>query len=214
MNGQRVLTLVILVLLHFVGYLVVILIQSFQVYFGLAKNIGSFDSVVALLAAVIICSTGVANWKQIQESTDWGVLMLFGGGLTLSAVLKDSGASKVLADGIVFLVQGQHYYLIGLLVATFIIFLTEFTSNTASAALLVPIFISIAQSLGMPEIGLALIIGLGASCAFMLPVATPPNAIVFGTGEVRQSDMVKAGFILNIVCILVIATIGYYFWLN
>lgn len=84
--------------------------------------------------------------KQIQESTDWGVLMLFGGGLTLSAVLKDSGASKVLADGIVFLVQGQHYYLIGLLVAAFIIFLTEFTSNTASAALLVPIFISIAQS--------------------------------------------------------------------
>ena len=79
---------------------------------------------------------------------------------------------------------------------------------------LVPIFISIAQSLGMPEIGLALIIGLGASCAFMLPVATPPNAIVFGTGEVRQSDMVKAGFILNIVCIFVIATIGYYFWLN
>ena len=77
------------------------------------------------------------------------------------------------------------------------IFLTEFTSNTASAALLVPIFISIAQSLGMPEIGLALIIGLGASCAFMLPVATPPNAIVFGTGHVRQSDMVKAGFILK-----------------
>ena len=214
MNGQRVLTLVI--------FGVIALCWVFSSYinpiisgvFGLAKNIGSFDSVVALLAAVIICSTGVANWKQIQESTDWGVLMLFGGGLTLSAVLKDSGASKVLADGIVFLVQGQHYYLIGLLVATFIIFLTEFTSNTASAALLVPIFISIAQSLGMPEIGLALIIGLGASCAFMLPVATPPNAIVFGTGEVRQSDMIKAGFILNIVCILVIATIGYYFWLN
>ena len=74
-------------------------------YLVLLKNIGSFDSVVALLAAVIICSTGVANWKQIQESTDWGVLMLFGGGLTLSAVLKDSGASKVLADGIVFLVR-------------------------------------------------------------------------------------------------------------
>ena len=77
-----------------------------------------------------------------------------------------------------------------------------------------PIFISIAQSLGMPEIGLALIIGLGASCAFMLPVATPPNAIVFGTGEVKQSEMVRVGFILNIVCVLVIATIGYFFWLN
>ncbi len=100
------------------------------------------------------------------------------------------------------------------MVATFIIFLTEFTSNTASAALLVPIFISIAQSLGIPEIGLALIIGLGASCAFMLPVATPPNAIVFGTGDVKQSEMVRAGIVLNIVCVFVIATFAYIFWLN
>ena len=100
------------------------------------------------------------------------------------------------------------------MVATFIIFLTEFTSNTASAAFIstnLYFYRAISRYAG---IGLALIIGLGASCAFMLPVATPPNAIVFGTGEVRQSDMVKAGFILNIVCILVIATIGYYFWLN
>lgn len=214
MNQQRILTLVIF------GFIALCWIFSGQInplisgLLGLQKNIASFDSVVALLAAIIICSTGVANWKQIQENTDWGVLMLFGGGLTLSAVLKDSGASKILADGIVFLVQGQHYYLIGLLVATFIIFLTEFTSNTASAALLVPIFISIAQSLGIPEIGLALIIGLGASCAFMLPVATPPNAIVFGTGCVEQKEMVRAGFVLNIVCVLVIATVGYFFWLN
>ena len=214
MNQQRILTLVIF------GFIALCWIFSGQInplisgLLGLQKNIASFDSVVALLAAIIICSTGVANWKQIQENTDWGVLMLFGGGLTLSAVLKDSGASKILADGIVFLVQDQHYYLIGLLVATFIIFLTEFTSNTASAALLVPIFISIAQSLGIPEIGLALIIGLGASCAFMLPVATPPNAIVFGTGCVEQKEMVRAGFVLNIVCVLVIATVAYFFWLN
>ena len=181
---------------------------------GLEGKIASFDSVIALSAAVLLCVAGVTNWKQIQNNTDWGVLMLFGGGLTLSAVLKNSGASKILADGIVFLIEGGHFYLIGLLVATFIIFLTEFTSNTASAALLVPIFISIAQSLGMPEIGLSLIIGLGASCAFMLPVATPPNAIVFGTGEVKQSEMVRAGILLNIVCIFVIATFAYFFWLN
>ena len=142
------------------------------------------------------------------------MLFLFGGGLTLSAILGHTGASKIMADGIVAFIEGGHYYIIGLIVATFIIFLTEFTSNTASAALLVPIFISIAEALNIQSLGLALIIGLGASCAFMLPVATPPNAIVFGTGQVRQSDMVKAGFILNIVCILVIATIGYYFWLN
>ncbi|THA10350.1 DASS family sodium-coupled anion symporter [Rodentibacter pneumotropicus] len=214
MNPYRVLTLTIFVFIAFCWIFSSQINPLVSGLFGLQKNIASFDSIVALLAAIIICSTGVASWKQIQENTDWGVLMLFGGGLTLSAVLKDSGASKILADGIVFLVQGQHYYLIGLLVATFIIFLTEFTSNTASAALLVPIFISIAQSLGIPEIGLALIIGLGASCAFMLPVATPPNAIVFGTGDVKQSEMVRAGIVLNIVCVFVIATFAYIFWLN
>ncbi|MFK5222996.1 DASS family sodium-coupled anion symporter [Glaesserella parasuis] len=180
---------------------------------GLQGKIGSFDSIVALFAAVLICITRVASWDDIQKNTEWGVLMLFGGGLTLSSVLGQTGASKVMADGIVFLIEGGHFYLIGLLVAAFIIFLTEFTSNTASAALLVPIFISIAQALNMPPVGLALIIGLGASCAFMLPVATPPNAIVFGTGQIKQSEMVKAGFWLNIICIFVIATAGYLFWL-
>ena len=214
MNSVRVLTLVIFVVIALTWVFSGQINPLISGLLGLQKNIASFDSVVALLAAIVICSTGIASWKQIQESTDWGVLMLFGGGLTLSAVLKDSGASKILADSIVFMIEGQHFYLIGLLVATFIIFLTEFTSNTASAALLVPIFISIAQSLGMPEIGLALIIGLGASCAFMLPVATPPNAIVFGSGQVKQSEMVKAGFVLNLVCILVISTMGYLFWLN
>ena len=214
MNSVRVLTLVIFVVIALTWVFSGQINPLISGLLGLQKNIASFDSVVALLAAIVICSTGIASWKQIQESTDWGVLMLFGGGLTLSAVLKDSRASKILADSIVFMIEGQHFYLIGLLVATFIIFLTEFTSNTASAALLVPIFISIAQSLGMPEIGLALIIGLGASCAFMLPVATPPNAIVFGSGQVKQSEMVKAGFVLNLVCIIVISTVGYMFWLN
>lgn len=177
------------------------------------KNIASFDSIVALSAAVLLCATRVVSWDQIQKNTEWGVLMLFGGGLTLSSVLGKTGASKVMADGIVFMIEGGHFYLIGLIVAAFIIFLTEFTSNTASAALLVPIFISIAQALNMPPVGLALIVGLGASCAFMLPVATPPNAIVFGTGQVKQSEMVKVGFWLNLICVFVIATYGYLFWL-
>ncbi len=179
---------------------------------GLSDKIAKFDTVIALVAVVLICSTQVARWKDIQNNTDWGVLMLFGGGITLSSVLKNSGASQILADSIVFLIQGHHFYLIGLLVAAFIIFLTEFTSNTASAALLVPIFISIAQSLGLPETGLALIVGLGASCAFMLPVATPPNAIVFGTGEIQQRDMIRAGFVLNIISVFVITGFAYLLW--
>ncbi|SUV40576.1 DASS family sodium-coupled anion symporter [Avibacterium paragallinarum] len=211
-NSKRIITLIIFVAIALCWIFSSKINPMLSSLLGLEKKIASFDSVIALLAAVVICSTGVASWKQLQANTDWGVLMLFGGGLTLSSVLRDSGASRILADGIVFLIEGGHFYLIGLLVAAFIIFLTEFTSNTASAALLVPIFISIAQSLGMPELGLALIIGLGASCAFMLPVATPPNVIVFGTGEVKQREMIRAGILLNIISIFVIATFGYIFW--
>lgn len=180
-------------------------------FLGIEK-IQDFDTIIAMGAVVLICITRVSDWKQIQNNTDWGVLMLFGGGLTLSAVLTSSGASKAMVDSLVFLIEGQHYYLIGLLVASFVIFLTEFTSNTASAALLVPIFISIAQAVGMNPLGLSMIVGLGASCAFMLPVATPPNAIAFGTGLVEQKDMLKAGIILNLVSIIFIASVAYQFW--
>lgn len=176
------------------------------------EKIEDFDTMIAMGAVILICITGVSKWQEIQKNTDWGVLLLFGGGLTLSAVLTSSGASKTMVDGMVFMIEGQHYFLIGLLIAAFVIFLTEFTSNTASAALLVPIFISIAEAVGMNPLGLSLIIGLGASCAFMLPVATPPNAIAFGTGKVKQKDMVKAGIILNVISILFIATVAYYFW--
>lgn len=176
------------------------------------NKIEEFDAVVAMTAAALICVTNVASWKQVQDNTDWGVLMLFGGGLTLSAILKNSGADKAMVDAIVVLIEGKNYYLIGLLVATFIIFLTEFTSNTASAALLVPIFISIAEALNMNPLGLSLIIGLGASCAFMLPVATPPNAIAYGTGMVNQRDMIRAGFVLNVFSIIFISLIAYWFW--
>lgn len=181
--------------------------------FGVEK-ISNFDSIVAIFAVVLVVACGIIEWKQVQQNTDWGVLLLFGGGITLSVVLRDSGASKIMADGIVWLIKGRNIFLIALIVGAFIVFLTEFTSNTASAALLVPLFISIAESLGVPPLGLALIIAIGASCAFMLPVATPPNAIVFGTGHVKQREMLKAGVRLNVLCSIVIASVAYIFWLS
>ncbi|QOR00797.1 DASS family sodium-coupled anion symporter [Campylobacter sp. 2014D-0216] len=176
-------------------------------------KIANLDAVIALLAAVLVCAFRVIDWKNIQKNTDWGVLMLFGGGITLSVVLKDSGASKVMADTIISFIENGHLFIIGLIVAFFIVFLTEFTSNTASAALLVPLFISIADTLGVPALGLALIIAIGASCAFMLPVATPPNAIVFGTGHIKQQEMIRVGIVLNIFCSISLAVIAYFFWL-
>ncbi|VVD81298.1 DASS family sodium-coupled anion symporter [Pandoraea anhela] len=183
--------------------------QQISAWLGGVKQL---DTLIALLAAVLIATTGVASWKQIQAHTDWGVLLLFGGGLTLSIVLRDSGASVVMAQGVSSAFATSPTLVILLITAAFIVFLTELTSNTASAAILVPIFAAISVSLGMPEALLTMVIGIGASCAFMLPVATPPNAIVFGTGRVPQSAMIRAGVGINGVCILVITAFAWCLW--
>ncbi|MDR1463583.1 MAG: DASS family sodium-coupled anion symporter [Azoarcus sp.] len=175
-------------------------------------GVKQFDSVVAIGAAVLIGITGVASWRQIQTNTEWGVLFLFGGGLALSAILKDSGASLVMAQSISQLLGDGHWFTILFVSATFIIFLTEFSSNTASAALMVPLFGTVGEALGMPPHLLPLVIGIGASLAFMLPVATPPNAIVFGTGYIRQKEMVKAGFCLVVVSIILLSLLGWFVW--
>ena len=140
--------------------------------------------------------------------------MLFGGGLALSIVMQQTGASKVLADNIVAAVGQQHLVIIMLVLTAFVVMLTEFTSNTATAALLMPIFISVARTLGQPDIALAAIIACGASCAFMLPIATPPNAIVYATGKIELGEMIRVGLLLNVACILVIGLLAYFFWLH
>lgn len=169
------------------------------------------DTVIALFAAVSVLALGLVSWKQISDNTDWGVLMLFGGGIALSSIMKDTGASAVLGESIASFLSSASPFLVVLVVAAFIIFLTEFTSNTASAALLVPLFAPIGVQLGLPAEVLVMVIGIGASCAFMLPVATPPNAIVMGTGHIKQKEMMRVGFVLNIVSILVVTVWAYFF---
>ena len=98
-------------------------------------------------------------------------------------------------------------------VVAFVVFLTELVSNTASAALLVPIFMGVALALDVPPPLFAAAIAVSASCAFMLPVATPPNAIVFATEQVPQATMMRCGLVLNAVCILVIAAMAQWVFL-
>lgn len=175
-----------------------------------ALGIDHPDTFVALAAAVAVVLLGLASWQQVAAHTDWGVLFLFGGGLTLSAVVRDSGASAVLGDQVAAALGQASPFVVVLGVTAFIVLLTEFTSNTASAALLVPIFAVIGERMGLPPAVLVLMIGLGASCAFMLPVATPPNAIVFGTGFVPQRAMIRAGAALNAVCVVVLSLWGWF----
>ncbi|MCP4597720.1 DASS family sodium-coupled anion symporter [Neptuniibacter sp.] len=164
-----------------------------------------FDSMVAILAIFLLGILKLVGWKDIEKTTDWGVLLLFGGGITLSAILKSTGASSFLAEQISLLLSDTPFFLFLALICTFVVFLTEMASNTASTALMVPIFISIAAELGFPGDTLAIAIAVSASCAFMLPVATPPNAIVFGTGYIPQKSMMRTGFFLNLLCIVLIS---------
>jgi len=168
-----------------------------------------FDSVIAVIAIILLTGSGCLPFKEFVERTNWGILILFGGGLTLSALLQTSGASEWLANQISSQLPLDNNWLLLLVVCLFVIFLTELVSNTASAAILVPLFISVAAELNLSAVGMAVAIALSASCAFMLPVATPPNAIVFSSGFVPQKNMMKAGLMLNITFAFVIATIAW-----
>lgn len=169
----------------------------------------SFDSIVAVCAIVALVGTNSVHWKDIQTNVNWGILVLFGGGIALSSILNSSGASDWLANQLVSVLPIQQEWLLLLIISLFVVFLTELVSNTASAALLIPIFMSVAHSLNISPTGIAILIALCASCAFMLPVATPPNAIVFGSGFIRQKDMMRAGLIINLMCAIIISSIAY-----
>ncbi len=170
-----------------------------------------FDFIVAMLAIVLLVASRTIKWKEIERCADWGVLLLFGGGLALSAVLAETGASKFLAVLVETYLSEYGEFLLLFSSVLLMIFLTEVASNTASAAIMVPIFLAVGQeSANLSPNVLALSVGIAASCAFMLPVATPPNALVYGTERVKQRTMMSAGLRLNIVCALIISVLAYF----
>ena len=172
----------------------------------LAKLLGideDFDTWVALLAMALLGLSGTVKWETVESHANWGVLLLFGGGITLSNLMESSGASALLAETLGGALPAEPW-LVYVAIAAFVVILTEFTSNTASAALLVPLFMPVAEALGASPVVAAVLVGTAASCAFMLPVATPPNALVYGSGVVPQGSMVKAGFWLSLIAVVVL----------
>src|SRR5690606_8544895 len=163
-----------------------------------------FDAWVAVLAIVLLGITRSVEWKDVEKQANWGVLLLFGGGIALSAIMQSSGTSAWIATEVSHIIPPEQPWITYLLVAFFVVFLTELVSNTATAALLVPLMMPVAAMVGASPEATAVIIGLAASCAFMLPVATPPNALVYGTGLVPQRAMIRAGILMNLVCVLVL----------
>ncbi len=136
---------------------------------------------------------------------------MFGGGLALAGAFAGSGLTRWIGGRIEAL-QGAPFAVIVLACATLFIWLTELTSNTATAALGMPLLASVAVGLGVAPIPLMAAGALGASMAFMLPVATPPNAIVFGSGLLNQTDMAKAGFWMNIASMIIVTAVVLVRW--
>ncbi len=176
---------------------------------------GLTDAGIAIIAALsffLIPSenkqTDLLTWEQANK-LPWGLLVLFGGGLSLAASIGSSGLGGWIGQALTVLENVPSIVLI-LAVATMIIFLTEITSNVATTSTFLPVVGAVAVALGIAPISLTIPVVLAASCAFMLPVATPPNAIVFGSGKLTIPNMIRAGFALNIIGIFLVTLFAFF----
>jgi len=179
------------------------------------------DTLIALIAGILLFvipsseeKGGVLEWDDAKK-IPWGILLLFGGGLAIAQGFKDTGLAKWLAE------QLTQLDFLPLLVMTLVLvavinFLTEVTSNLATTAMILPVLAPLAAAMGVHPYIFMVSATLAASCAFMLPVATPPNAVVFGSGYINMSSMMRAGFGLNLISILLITFWVFYllpyFW--
>jgi sodium-dependent dicarboxylate transporter 2/3/5 len=144
----------------------------------------------------------IMSWPDVGR-LPWGVLVLFGGGLSLAAQVSASGLAAWLGEGLAPLASSGTLVLV-LASAGLVVFLTELTSNLATAATFLPVVGALALQMGIDPLVLCVPVTLAASCAFMLPVATPPNAIVFASGVLRISDMIRAGLVMNITALFLL----------
>ena len=170
----------------------------------LEKDINVPMQMSAIIGGLLCVLTGCLNEKQAYQGIDWTTIFLFAGMLPLAGAMEKSGAGKVIADFVVSLMGDAPSALV-IVGAMFALScgLTQFMSNTAAAALLAPIAISIAQTVGVSPYPVVMAIGIAASCAFTTPVATPPNTLVLGPGQFKFMDYVKVGVPLVIVSLIV-----------
>jgi sodium-dependent dicarboxylate transporter 2/3/5 len=181
------------------------------------------DVTVALLCALalFICPAGKKNTVQTNSSGDengpgdsilewgdtkkmaWGILLLFGGGLALAEGLKEAGLIKQLGDWLSHFANGGFVLL--LLVTVISIFISELMSNIAQVIVFTPVVCSLAVSAGIHPLVPGVAMTLASSCASMMPMGTPPNAIAFASGHIKLKEMLKAGFVMNIVSIILIS---------
>lgn len=186
-------------------------LQNWESLVQLVPAIGRLnDASISVGAAVVLFllpvdKSGVRalDWQSAQR-LPWGVLILIGGGMSLAVGMNDSGLSSYVAEELMGL-QVLPAFLLIITVTGVTIFLTEITSNTATIATLLPVLLGLGLQMKVGPLPLMVSAALAASCAFMLPIATPPNAVIFDTGRIRMGTMAKFGFWLNLTGIVLIS---------
>lgn len=174
------------------------------------------DGIIVLIGAIVLFfipskekpNQRLMDWETTQK-LPWGVILLFGGALAVAAAFSASGLTDWIG-GKFYLLQGVPFWTVLLVTVSGVNFLTEITQNIATCTLMLPIVASMALAIDAHPFGLMVGATIAASCAFMLPVATAPNAIIFGTGYIRMKDMVRAGFLLNILSIITVMFFIYF----
>lgn len=174
------------------------------------------DGMIAVLATALLFAiptskkyaSRILDWNDSKE-IPWGILLLFGGGLAIAAGFRETGLSEWIGTQLTVL-EGFHILIIIGFSTLLVLLLTEITSNTATATMILPVLAALALALHIHPFALMVPAAMAANCAFMLPVGTPPNAIIFGTGKIRIVEMVKVGFFINLFALVLIVLAVYY----
>jgi len=173
------------------------------------------DTIIAISIAIFLflikSSDGENNLIEWSDGVKlpWGIILLFGGGLSIATAMKSSGLALWIGE-LAYNIDSLDLILIVLIIVVIVNFLTEITSNLATVSMLLPILASISISLGIHPYIIMVSATIAASCAFMLPVATPPNAVVFGSGYLKMTDMVKTGLVMNVISIVIVSLYVYF----
>lgn len=177
-------------------------------------NLNDTSIAIAAAASLFLIPTskskkpGLITWEEATK-LPWGVILLFGGGLSLAAAYKNTGLAEWIGNQMAAF-ESLPLFLIILIVTLIVNFLTEITSNVATASIILPVLAALSEAIGVHPFLLMVPATMAASCAFMLPVATAPNAIVFGSGQLKVKDMASAGFMLNLLSSFLISLISFF----
>jgi len=165
------------------------------------------------LGSILLFITRSITWKDVENRVPWGIIMLYGGAITLGVGMQETGAGAWIAN-LLFSTGGVNPYAIILLLIIVTIILTNVMSNIGAVAILIPLGLSISPITGVSPLLASLVIALTGGLAFMLVISTPGNAITYSSGYFSTRDLFKAGALANILCMLVVFAVAAIYWMG